>query len=223
MYVSRKKGSKVILLIGTILICSQLWAQRGSIRGKVVNDFTKESVPFASIYWKKAGTGTTSDSAGNFIIKFSHHLSDTLVASYVGFVDVFKPFTSSIKDTTNITLVFHELKLVNTVEVKSKFHKGQSGVLTPTAIHSVDLLQVCFFAMQSFVSLPSLTPPRPTKVCVERDQTGVILAVGGRFQFRPLAGLAGGRRRSRRRITFSSWRRCFSRSNRSRSLRSSKL
>ena len=124
MNVSRKKGSKVFLLIGAILICSQLWAQRGSIRGKVVNDFTKETVPFASIFWKKAGNGTTCDSAGNFIIKFSHHPLDTLIATYVGFVDVFKPFTSSLKDTSNVVLVFHELKLTNTVEVKSKFHKG---------------------------------------------------------------------------------------------------
>ena len=124
MYLSKKKCIKVFLLIGTFLICSQLWAQRGSIRGKVINDFTKETVPFASIFWKKAGFGITSDSAGNFIIKFSHHPIDTLIVSYVGFTDVLKSFASSSKDTSNVELVFTTLKLSHTVEVKSKFNKG---------------------------------------------------------------------------------------------------
>ncbi len=99
-------------------------AQRGSLRGRVMNDFTKDPVPFASIYWKKAGTGTTSDSAGNFIIKLSHHPLDTLVLTYVGFADVFKPVKNTLPDTVVIELVLRELKLSNTVEVKSKFNKG---------------------------------------------------------------------------------------------------
>ena len=89
-----------------------------------MNDFTKDPVPFASIYWKKAGTGTTSDSAGNFIITKSQHPLDTLVVTYVGFADVYKSVKNTQPDTALIELVLRELKLSNTVEVKSKFNKG---------------------------------------------------------------------------------------------------
>jgi len=89
-----------------------------------MNDFTKEPIPFASIFWKKAGFGTMSDSAGNFIVRLSHNLDDTLVVSYVGFADVYKRIRNTTKDTANVELVLSELKQANTVEVKSKFNKG---------------------------------------------------------------------------------------------------
>lgn len=115
---------KAFLLFCTLLMCSSIWSQRGNIRGKVMNDFTKEPIPFASIFWKKAGFGSASDSAGNFIIKLSHHLNDTLVVSYVGFVDVYKPIRNTTNDTANIELILRELKPANTVEVRTKFNKG---------------------------------------------------------------------------------------------------
>ncbi len=94
------------------------------LRGKVINDFTKEPVSFASVYWKKAGSGVTTDSAGNFLLKFSHHPLDTLVVSYVGFADVYKPIRNNGSDTAFIEMVLRDLKKTNTVEVKSKFNKG---------------------------------------------------------------------------------------------------
>jgi hypothetical protein len=105
-------------------MCTFTWAQRASIKGRVINDFTKEPVSFASIYWKRAGVGTTSDSAGNFIIRLSQHLDDTLVVTYVGFADVHKAIKNTTKDTAAIELVLRDLKLANTVEVRSKFNKG---------------------------------------------------------------------------------------------------
>ena len=115
---------KTLMLFCALLMCTCVWAQRANIRGRVMNDFTKEPVPFASIYWKRAGIGTTSDSAGNFILKLSQHPVDTLVATYVGFADVYKSIKNTWKDTALVELVLRELKLANTVEVKSKFHKG---------------------------------------------------------------------------------------------------
>ncbi len=114
----------VAVICCSLILCSSAWSQRGSVRGKVMNDFTKETVPFASVFWKKAGFGITTDSSGSFVIKFSHHPVDTLVVSYVGFMEVYKVFRSSAKDTVNVELVLNQLKLSNTVEVKSKFNKG---------------------------------------------------------------------------------------------------
>ncbi|MES2006275.1 MAG: DUF5686 family protein [Bacteroidota bacterium] len=107
-----------------LVMCSTVWAQRGNLRGKVINDFTKEPISFASVFWKRAGIGTITDSAGNFILKLSHHPEDTLVASYVGFADVHKRIRTNTKDTAYIELIMRDLKLANTVEVKSKFNKG---------------------------------------------------------------------------------------------------
>lgn len=115
---------KALLLVCMVLMCSNLWAQRANLRGKVMNDFTKEPIAFASIYWKRAGVGTTSDSAGNFILKLSQHLDDTLVVSYVGFADVYKRIKNTTKDTARMELIMRDLKMANTVEVKSKFNKG---------------------------------------------------------------------------------------------------
>src|SRR6478609_2388048 len=106
---------KAFLLLSILLTCTHaLSQQRGRIHGRVMNDFTKEPIPFASIFWKKAGFGITSDSAGNFVLSLSHHPIDTLVTSYVGFSDIYKVFRNTSKDTTAVELVMRELKLSNT-------------------------------------------------------------------------------------------------------------
>lgn len=115
---------RLTLLFCVVLLCSSSWAQRTNLRGKVTNDFTKEPIPFASVYWKKAGFGVNSDSSGHFVIRVSHNLIDTLVVSYVGFADVFKPFRNNAKDTAEIEMVMRDLKQGSAVEVKSKFSKG---------------------------------------------------------------------------------------------------
>jgi hypothetical protein len=97
--------------------------QSAIVRGKVVNNFTKETVPFASIYWKKAGFGGISDSTGSFLLRFSPHPIDTLVVSYVGFKDVMRRLTRG-KDTTQLVLLLEQLKQPLEVSVKSKFNKG---------------------------------------------------------------------------------------------------
>ncbi|MEO7529927.1 MAG: carboxypeptidase-like regulatory domain-containing protein, partial [Sediminibacterium sp.] len=116
---------RAFLILCMVIAWSSAWSQqRGNMRGKVMNDFTKEPIPFASVYWKKAGFGVTSDSSGGFLIKLSHNPIDTLVVSYVGFVDVYKQIRNNTRDTANVELIMRDLKLSNTVEVKSKFNKG---------------------------------------------------------------------------------------------------
>lgn len=115
---------RACLLLCLLLLCSVSWAQKGVLRGRVMNDFTKEPIPFASVFWKKAGFGTTSDSAGSFRLRLSQHSEDSLVVSYVGFADVYKKIRLNTKDTSFTEMVMRELKMANTVEVKSKFSKG---------------------------------------------------------------------------------------------------
>ncbi len=115
---------KVFLLIYTLIICITASSQRGTIHGRVINDFTKENVPFASVYWKKAGSGTTTDSAGFFIIRASRFPVDSLVVSYVGFMDSYRLIRNPVNDSLTIDLVLSQVKQSGNVEVKSKFNKG---------------------------------------------------------------------------------------------------
>lgn len=126
MSITEPPFRKALLCIGLLLCCTFCLQgqQRGNLHGTVINDFTKEPVSFASVYWKKAGVGTLTDSAGKFTLRLSHNLDDTLVVSYVGFADVYKKFRNTLKDTAHLLLVMRELKLANTVEVRSKFNKG---------------------------------------------------------------------------------------------------
>ncbi|MBC7651999.1 MAG: carboxypeptidase-like regulatory domain-containing protein, partial [Deinococcales bacterium] len=90
---------------------------------KVVNDFTKEPVSFASINWLKANYGGITDSAGELLIKKSNILLDTLVIRYVGFENLYKP-SFKLRDTSTIVIFLREAKLTEEVVVKSKFSKG---------------------------------------------------------------------------------------------------
>ncbi len=98
-------------------------AQPNFIRGKVINQFTNETVPFASVFWKKAGSGVITDSAGSFILRRSSSPVDTLVVSYIGFQEIYHPYYPA-KDTGIINLVLSNLKIANEVSVRSKFNKG---------------------------------------------------------------------------------------------------
>jgi len=49
-------------------------AQHKAIEGSIINSFTKEKISFASVYWKKAGYGTVSDSVGKFRLTLNDFL-----------------------------------------------------------------------------------------------------------------------------------------------------
>ncbi|MCX6206226.1 MAG: DUF5686 family protein [Bacteroidetes bacterium] len=98
-------------------------AQSIFIKGKIINQFTNETMPFASVFWKKAGFGVIADSVGFFSIKKSSYTIDTIVASYIGYEEIYHPYQVKT-DTGIILLTFSNLKLANDVTVKSKFNKG---------------------------------------------------------------------------------------------------
>ena len=67
-----------------LIITNSINAQTRQIKGKTQNGFTKEAMPYTSVYWKKAGFGITSDSIGLFYLMPSKILNDTIVVSYIG-------------------------------------------------------------------------------------------------------------------------------------------
>jgi len=124
MKCSKKNISKIYLLFVVLaLSINVMHAQTNLVRGKVINYFTNEVIPFASVHWKKATTGGITDSAGHFTIRKTNFENDTIVLSYIGYEDVYHAYNSK-KDTGELILSLNLLKLANTVEVKTKFSKG---------------------------------------------------------------------------------------------------
>ncbi len=104
------------------MLVGSLCAQQQHIHGSIVNQFTKEKIPFASLSWKKAGTGTLSDSLGNFSIALHGVKQDTLMVSYVGFKEL--RIAISARDTAELTLSLYQGKQGDSVIVSSKYNKG---------------------------------------------------------------------------------------------------
>lgn len=114
-----------IICVLLLLVCNQrsVAQKKIDISGRVINEFTKDLVPYASIQWKKAGWGITSDSLGTFKLRVSNILDDTLVVSYVGFEPIYYPFSIK-RDTGIVTLQLSRLLMNEGVQVKTKFNKG---------------------------------------------------------------------------------------------------
>ena len=107
--------------------------------GVVLNGFTHEPIPYASLKWKIAKTGVICDSVGIYTITKSTHPKDSIIIRYVGFEPStnvcgapgwlavgFEPSKFSIKDIEhlNFKLTLENLSTNEGVTVKSKFNKG---------------------------------------------------------------------------------------------------
>lgn len=112
-----------ILIPVACLLFTALHAQKNALHGSVINQFTKEKIPFASIQWKKAGTGTLTDSLGNFILAPSPFRPDTLIVSYVGFQEL-RLVIRAGRDTSELVLALFQGRQADSVIVSSKYNKG---------------------------------------------------------------------------------------------------
>lgn len=73
------------------------------ITGKVVDAETREPLPFVNIAFKNSKVGTTSDFDGNYIIN-TDQPTDSLIASYVGYVKQIKAVRSTGSQIINFEL-----------------------------------------------------------------------------------------------------------------------
>ncbi|RBL92492.1 hypothetical protein DF182_07885 [Chitinophaga flava] len=106
------------LLLSARMVCGQGSAMT---RGKVVNKFTEEPLPFATVYWKYADHGVMTDSAGEFKLKRSTRTSDTMIVRYVGYVTKAIPLAATDQEPLVIQM---EATMNVGVEVKAKMDKG---------------------------------------------------------------------------------------------------
>jgi len=116
-----KRGFIILILIVFSIFSAKSQSTR-IISGKVINGFTKELIPYASVQWLYQKSGTISDSLGQFKVVKSSFLNDTLILDYVGFDSKKYAFTELNKD--NLVLTLDNLKFKEGVVVKAKFNKG---------------------------------------------------------------------------------------------------
>jgi hypothetical protein len=87
------------------------------LTGKVIDHVTREPLPYVSISLKNQPIGTITNQEGEFILKLNqHHLSDSLVFSFVG-------YATSIRPARNIqtgTIIEMNSEFIRIREVKVK-------------------------------------------------------------------------------------------------------
>ncbi len=103
------------IIFSLVFLSSQAHAQETIVRGKVIDANSGDAVPFVNIVFKGTSIGTTTDFDGNYLIK-STHPTDSLQASYIGYVIKSKLVSKGIRQTINFQLL-EETTNLQAVEV----------------------------------------------------------------------------------------------------------
>ncbi len=109
------------IIIWLLCLTTCLSAQNKLIHGTVVSQLSGEKIAFASLSWKRAGSGCVSDSNGRFII-YPRYGEDTLVVSHVGYYEVSLPVRAD-RDYSSLIVVLSE-KEESRVMVNKKYNRG---------------------------------------------------------------------------------------------------
>ncbi|MBN9297177.1 MAG: carboxypeptidase-like regulatory domain-containing protein [Filimonas sp.] len=108
-----------------LLLSTRLNAQnQRSLSGKIIHQFNKEAVAYASIHWKEQGNGCVSDSVGNFTLAVSPRPSDSLIISFVGLKEIRLPKEVVLANQSNLVISMETELAQEGPVVKSKFNKG---------------------------------------------------------------------------------------------------
>lgn len=128
-----KNPTNSIYRLLPFLICliafNSVSAQTKIIKGSIRDAHSNEIVPFASVQFKKAGSGKLTDSAGNFIFALNNWPDDTLEVTYVGYQDYILPLDSTIisravNNVLELTIHLERGKYASEVVVKRKIDRG---------------------------------------------------------------------------------------------------
>jgi hypothetical protein len=104
-------------------------AQVKIIRGVVKDSHSDERIPFASLQFKKAGSGGLTDSAGTFQLTLDNWPADTIEVTYVGYQDYVLPIDSTLlsrvqNNVLDLTILLERGKYASEVVVKRKIDRG---------------------------------------------------------------------------------------------------
>ncbi|TAH05473.1 MAG: carboxypeptidase-like regulatory domain-containing protein [Sphingobacteriales bacterium] len=118
-----------LLIVSFLLLAQLCTAQTKVVKGYIKDALSDERIPFASIQFIKSSGGKLSDSAGNFIFRFSDWPGDTLLVSYVGYKD-YKVFIGgdflkrAVGNEIEIVIGLDRGKLTSEAIVRKKIDRG---------------------------------------------------------------------------------------------------
>lgn len=125
------KQKVVFVLVTALLLLTVIsgFGQTKVLRGSVKDVHSEEPIPFASMKFKGSSAGRLTDSAGNFIFRFSEWPRDTIEITYVGYQDFMLILDSAfysklVGDVADIKVFLERGKFANEVVVKRKIDRG---------------------------------------------------------------------------------------------------
>jgi len=100
-----------------------------NIRGKVIEQGSKEPIAFAGIYLKKAQLGTVSDENGNFLLAIDPlmYKDDTIVVTYVGF-EREEFAVAQFKNNKPIELKMRPVQMMGIMQVTREVPQMEEGI-----------------------------------------------------------------------------------------------
>lgn len=107
------------LAVFTTLLAVSGSAQSTKVYGTVFDGETGEPLPFVNIAFWDSKIGTQTDMQGNYELD-SYYATDSLVASYIGYVKVTKPIEKDIEQNVDFALFSTEFQLDEVVVTVSK-------------------------------------------------------------------------------------------------------
>src|SRR6188472_929061 len=110
-----------ILLLFTFVLTINSYAQETftSIKGKLLDETSKQPIPYASIYIKGKAIGTTTNEEGRFLFHVpSGFANDTLIISVIGY-DHFKSTVRGMTEKENVIALKQSVTLLNAVTISA--------------------------------------------------------------------------------------------------------
>lgn len=138
----KKTANLIALLIILVLSSTPVFAQKGSIKGKVIDANTNQPLPFTNIVIRGTQTGATSNEDGTFIINDVTPGFMKLNATQLGY----KPFTSEDFQVTSSRTPFVEIAMIPTsvelekVEIKASPFEKKAGA--PTSMRRMEISEI---------------------------------------------------------------------------------
>tara|TARA_A100001388_G_scaffold277506_1_gene269049 strand:- start:1377 stop:5039 length:3663 start_codon:yes stop_codon:yes gene_type:complete len=119
-----------LLLLSLIFISSSVFAQSGSLEGKITDKNTGETVPFANVVAERNGNqiaGVTTDFDGNYTIKPLDPGTYDLIVSFVGYGQV--TLEGIVVSSNKIT--FRDVQLSEGIDIEEVVIKDEKPLLDP--------------------------------------------------------------------------------------------
>ena len=130
------KALAVLLLIVLAFIAKGQSTKTGTIKGKVVDEVTKQPISGASVAVELTQAGTITDTSGNFTLKTINPGTYTMSVSFMGYQDKIISDVQVPANKTNYIEIEMEESVPTLGEVQVKARKQENNSLTPVSTYT---------------------------------------------------------------------------------------